>query len=128
MTLASREVLTLPGAVAAPGQSRFKRPNILFAIADDQSYWHTGGAGYRAVATPNIDRVAALGARFTHTFCSSPSCTPWRRAILAGQNFWRLREGGNLWSTLPRDILVYTSLLEEASYHVGLTGKRWGST
>jgi N-sulfoglucosamine sulfohydrolase len=125
MTLNRRNWLRLAGAAVATGQTRPNRPNILFAIADDQSYWHTSAAGYKGISTPNIDGVAKSGVRFTHSFCSSPSCTPSRGAILAGQHFWRLREGGNLWSTLPKDIPVYTSLLEAVGYHVGLTGKGW---
>ena len=108
------------------GQSREQRPNILFAIADDQSFLHTSSAGYKAVSTPNIDRVARAGVRFTHSFCSSPSCTPSRGAVLTGQHFWRLEEGGNLWSSLPKKFPVYPDLLEAAGYHVGLMGKGWG--
>jgi arylsulfatase A-like enzyme len=124
--LTRREMLA--GALAAPaiGQSRHKRPNILFAIADDHSWLHTSSAGYKAISTPNIDRVASTGVRFTHSFCSSPSCTPSRGAILTGQHFWRLEEGGNLWSSLPKKFAVYPDLLEAAGYHVGLQGKGWG--
>jgi N-sulfoglucosamine sulfohydrolase len=102
------------------------RPNIVFAIADDQSWLHTSGAGDAVVKTPAIDRVAGEGVRFTHAFCCSPSCTPSRAAILSGQDVWRLRESGNLWSTLSKDIEVYPSLLESADYRIGLTGKGWG--
>lgn len=116
--LTRRQVLV--GSMApAFGQSRHKRPNILFAIADDHSWLHTK-------STPAIDRVAGSGVRFTHSFCSSPSCTPSRGAILTGQDFWRLQEGGNLWSSLPQQIPVYPELLEAAGYHVGLQGKGWG--
>lgn len=121
-----RQLLALSGAAIGVAQTRRNRPNILFAIADDQSWLHVSAAGYRGVSTPNIDSVGQSGVRFTHSFCSSPSCTPSRGAILTGQHFWRLREGGNLWSTLPKDIPVYTDLLESAGYHVGLTGKGWG--
>ncbi|HYO84061.1 MAG TPA: sulfatase, partial [Bryobacteraceae bacterium] len=114
------------GGFAAIGQSRHKRPNILVAIADDHSYDHTGAAGCRAVSTPHFDRIAGTGVRFTHSFCSSPSCTPSRGAILTGQPFWRLEEGGNLWSSLPGKFAVYPNLLEAAGYHIGLKGKGWG--
>jgi N-sulfoglucosamine sulfohydrolase len=121
--LSRRQVLA--GALAM-GQSRHNRPNILFAISDDQSYLHTSTAGYKAVSTPNIDRVAREGVRFTHAFCSSPSCTPSRGAVLTGQHFWRLEEGGNLWSSLPKKFETYPDLLEAAGYHAGLFGKGWG--
>ena len=64
--------------------------------------------------------------RFTHSFCSSPSCTPSRGAILTGQHFWRLEEGGNLWSSLPQKFALYPDMLESAGYHIGLQGKGWG--
>jgi N-sulfoglucosamine sulfohydrolase len=124
--LTRRQVLGTALATAAVAQSRRKQPNILFAIADDQSYFHTSAAGYKAVSTPHFDRVAASGVRFTHSFCSSPSCTPSRGAILTGQHFWRLEEGGNLWSSLPTKFGLYTDMLEAAGYHVGLQGKGWG--
>jgi uncharacterized sulfatase len=63
---------------------------------------------------------------FTHAFCSSPSCTPSRGALLTGQQFWRLEQGGNLWSRWPAKFQVYPDLLAQAGYHVGLKGKGWG--
>ena len=117
----------LAAALAAPAfAQRQKRPNILFAISDDQSFPHTGAAGDPVVRTPHFDRVAAEGVRFAFAYCSSPSCTPSRGAILTGQECYRLREGMNLWSSLPADIPVYTDLLEQAGYHVGFARKGWG--
>ena len=58
------------------------RPNILFVISDDQSWAHTSFAGDRMVKTLHFDRVAREGAYFPHSFCSSPSCTPSRGAVL----------------------------------------------
>lgn len=101
-------------------------PNILFVIADDWSYPHAGVYGDQAVKTPNFDRIAAEGVLFDHAFVSSPSCTPSRAAILAGQPFWRLQQGGNLYGPLPPENPVYPDLLETAGYHVGYTGKGWG--
>jgi uncharacterized sulfatase len=103
-----------------------RRPNILVAVSDDQSWMHTGAAGDRLVKTPVFDRVARLGVRFTHAFCCSPSCTPSRGAILTGQEIWRLEEGANLFSTLDKRFDVYPDLLEAAGYQVGYTGKGWG--
>ncbi len=102
------------------------RPNILFCIADDWSWPHAGAYGDRVVKTPAFDRVAREGVLFRRAFCSSPSCTPSRGAILTGQSFSRLEEGGNLWSTLQKKFAVYPDLLEAAGYHVGLQGKGWG--
>lgn len=76
--------------------------------------------------TPAFDRVAREGVLFTRAFCSAPSCTPSRGAILTGQDFFRLEEGGDLWSTLPAPFPVYPDLLEAAGYFVGFAGKGWG--
>lgn len=103
-----------------------RRPNILLAIADDWGYPHASCYGDPVVKTPTFDRLAREGVLFKHAFVSSPSCTPSRGALLSGQHFWRLREGANLWVTLPADIPVYPDLLEAAGYSIGYTRKGWG--
>ena len=111
-------------AGAQPAAAR--RPNIVLAIADDWSFPHAGIYGDRTVRTPNVDRVAREGTRFTHAFVAAPSCTPSRAALLTGQAVHRLEEGGNLHGFLPKSYPVYPDLLEEAGYVVGYTGKGWG--
>ena len=101
-------------------------PNILFAISDDQSWCHTSFAGDPVARTPAFDRVAREGVCFPYAFCSSPSCTPSRGAVLTGQDFWRLEAGANLFGTLPAKFPVYPDLLEAAGYVVGYTRKGWG--
>jgi len=113
------------GAFGWFGGGRAKRPNIVFAIADDWSWPHASIAGDKVVKTPTFDRVAKDGVLFTNAFVGSPSCTPSRGAILTGQWIWRLEEGANLFSTLDRKFKVYPDLLEEAGYHVGYTKKGW---
>ncbi|MBN1420230.1 MAG: sulfatase [Planctomycetes bacterium] len=114
------------GRAASPASPAGRRPSILFAISDDQSWCYAGAYGDRLVRTPAFDRVAREGVLFTHAFCSAPSCTPSRGAILTGQDFFRLEEGADLWSTLPAHFPVYPDLLEAAGYRVGFTGKGWG--
>jgi arylsulfatase A-like enzyme len=111
---------------AASAQDRPRPPNILLAIADDWSYPHAGIYGDRTVATPNFDRIAREGVRFTRAFVASPSCTPSRAALLTGQAVHRLQEGANLHGFLPKSYPVYPDLLEAAGYAVGFTGKGWG--
>lgn len=103
-----------------------ERPNILLCIADDASWHHFGANGDPVVRTPNFDRVAREGVNFKNAFCSSPSCTPSRGALLTGQQFWRLEDGANLWSRWQNKFAVYPDLLARAGYHVGLQGKGWG--
>jgi hypothetical protein len=78
------------------------------------------------VQTPVFDGVAEEGVLFTHCYCSAPSCTPSRGAVLTGRNFWELDEGALLWSTLSTRFAVYPDLLAQAGYHVGLMKKGWG--
>jgi N-sulfoglucosamine sulfohydrolase len=110
---------------AAP-QAAEERPNILFALADDWAWPHSGVYGDKVVQTPVFDRVAKEGVLFTHAFCASPSCTPSRAAILTGQHIHRLEDSGNLWSLLPPKFETYPDLLEKQGYVVGLQGKGWG--
>ena len=102
------------------------RPNILILMSDNHSWNHVGCYGDATVRTPNIDKVAGEGVRFTHAFCPAPSCTPARSAMLTGQDIWRLEQGANLWGTLPSRFAAYTDLLEDAGYLVGYEGKGWG--
>lgn len=125
VSFSRRAFLGAPLAAPAFAQ-RAKRPNILFAISDDQSFAHTGAAGDVAVRTPVFDRVAAEGVRFSHAYCSSPSCTPSRSTILTGQHCFRLGEAANLWSALDVRHAVYPDLLEESGYLVGHSRKGWG--
>ena len=60
---------------------------------------------------------------FEHAFISSPSCTPSRFAIAAGQWHWRLGDGANLGGSLHADVPVYPDLLKNVGYHVGYSRK-----
>ena len=110
-----------------------KRPNILFAFADD---WGRYASAYRQIEgdntpnalldTPNFDRIAHEGALFTNAFVPAPSCTPCRSSILTGRYFWQTGRGailqGAVWDP---SIPSYPLLLEEAGYHIGYTYKAW---
>jgi len=102
------------------------RPNFLLLMSDNHSWNHLGCYGDPTVKTPVIDNLAKQGIRFTNAFCSAPSCTPARASMLTGQDIWRLEEGANLWGILPSKFKVYTKLLEDSGYLVGIEGKGWG--
>ena len=95
-----------------------KRPNILFAFADDQSWLHTSAFGDKIVKTPAFDKVANEGVLFTHSFSACPSCTPSRSAVISGQDIWRIQEAGVLFGSIPKDLKIYPHMLEDAGYHV----------
>ncbi|MGV3720747.1 MAG: sulfatase-like hydrolase/transferase, partial [Actinomycetota bacterium] len=80
-----------------------RRPNILFAFADDwgryaSAYAKIDGPGTinDVVSTPNFDRIAREGVLARHAFVTAPSCTPCRSSLLSGQYFWRTGRGAIL--------------------------------
>ena len=102
------------------------RPNILFAISDDQSWMHASAYGDKGTRTPAFDRIAEEGILFTHAYASCPSCMPSRTSILTGRNMWETGPGGNLMGTLKADYAIFSLLLEQSGYQLGATGKTWG--
>ncbi len=100
-------------------------PNILFVIADDQSWPHAGAYGASFVETPSFDRVAREGVLFQNAFCAAPQCSPNRAALLTGRHIWQLEEAGTHRSCFPVKYQVYPDLLESAGYFTGYTGKGW---
>ncbi|MCF3110027.1 sulfatase [Niabella sp. CC-SYL272] len=114
------------GCTSQQKEQPASRPNILIVMSDNQSAGHVGVYGDSTVRTPNMDKVAGEGVRFTNAFCSSPSCTPSRAGFLTGQDIWRLEEGADLWSILPTKYPLYTDLLEASGYEIGFQGKGWG--
>ena len=117
-------LVLLLAASAAFAQS--DRPNILFAISDDQSAMHAGAYGDTSNRTPAFDRIAREGVLFHYAYTAAPSCAPSRSAILTGRNIWEVEEGGILLGILRAKFTVFTLLLEDAGYQLGATGKTWG--
>ncbi len=120
-------LLLLACQSAAPGtDKKAKRPNILLAISDDQSWLHTSAYGYEAVQTPAFDRIAKEGVLFTQAFAGSPGCSPSRASLLTGRNCWELEHAGTHASQFSEKYHTYPDLLEAAGYWIGHTGKGWG--
>ena len=131
-TINRRRFLKYLGATAvvaginpSRGAETRKRPNILFAIADDWSWPHAGAYGVSGVDTPNFDRIAAQGVLFNNAFTAAPQCSPNRAATLTGRNIWQIEEAGTHASIFPSKYTVFTDLLEDSGYHIGYTGKGW---
>ena len=72
-------------AASAASAASAPRPNILFILTDDQAPWAIGAAGHPQVKTPNMDRIAREGARFTHAFTPTPVCSPARAGIMTSR-------------------------------------------
>ncbi len=115
----------LMAGAAAQGSAQ-RRPNILFALADDISYPHASAYGCPWVNTPAFDRVAEQGILFSNAYVPNPKCAPARSCTLTGRNSWQLEEAANHWCHFPSRFKVYTEALAEHGYHVGYTGKGWG--
>ncbi len=101
-----------------------KRPNILFAVADDAS--HFGAYGDKFVNTPHFDAIAKEGVLFENSFCTNPKCAPSRASILTGKHTWQLESACTHFCEFPPNLTLFPDLLEEVGYHVGFTGKGWG--
>jgi arylsulfatase A-like enzyme len=102
-----------------------KRPNILFAISDDQSFPHAGAYGCQWVKTPAFDRIAKEGLLFNQAFTPNAKCSPSRACILTGRNSWQLEAATNHVPFFPEKFKTFPEALQEAGYFVGRTGKGW---
>lgn len=78
-------------AVAPAPAAQPRRPNIVFVLVDDMGYADAGCLGSADLRTPNIDRLAKEGVRFTSFYSNAPVCTPTRAAFLTGR--WQQRVG-----------------------------------
>lgn len=100
-----------------------KRPNILIAISDDQSFAHTSASGSTFVDTPAFDRIANSGILFTNAFVTSPGCAPSRASMVLGRYPWQNEHAGNHAAAWPGKLVTFPDLLEDAGYFTGYTGK-----
>src|SRR6476646_2540991 len=82
-----REIFYLVGVVlfvAASYRADASRPNIIFVLVDDMGYADLGCMGAKDIKTPNIDRLASEGLKFTDFYATAPVCTPTRTAFITG--------------------------------------------
>src|SRR5438874_13793519 len=96
---AAMALLLLHGSPAPAATSPPFPPNVVLSDADDIGYGDLGCYGATRVKTPNLDRLAAQGLRFTDGHSAAASCTPSRYALMTGEYAWR-KPGTNV---LPGD-------------------------
>ncbi|MEI7533165.1 MAG: sulfatase [Verrucomicrobiae bacterium] len=124
-------LVTLILSLASTGQIRAqtppapKKPNILFALADDWSYGHAGAYGCKWVKTPAFDRVASEGLLFNNAYTPDAKCAPSRSCIITGRNPWQLKAAANHWCYFPPEIKSFPEAMGEHGYFTGMTGKGW---
>ncbi len=103
--------------------SEQNRPNILFAISDDQSFQHTSFAGCNFVNTPAFDKIANEGIYFSNCYAGSPGCAPSRSSIVTGRYPWQNEQSGQHASSWMKKHVPFIDLLENNGYATGRTGK-----
>lgn len=118
-------VLLGPLGTRAAWAGQAKKPNIIFILADDLGYGDVGCYGQKKIGTPNLDRLATQGMRFTQVYAGSTVCAPSRCALMTGQHTGHCTIRGNALVPLrPEDVTV-AEVLRAAGYVTGLIGK-WG--
>jgi arylsulfatase A-like enzyme len=127
----------LAGAVSAPflhipGRAATSKPNVVFFMTDDHGAWTLGSYGCSGMHTPNLDKLASEGARFTRAFACTPVCSPSRMTYLTG--VIPAIHGVQDWLQPPDSFgvasqkflaghLTYADLIAKAGYTLGMCGK-----
>ncbi len=129
-------ILTLTSIAGCTGSrasdsDEHRPPNIIYIIADDLGYGDIGAFGGKHIQTPNIDRMAAEGMKFTDHYSGSTVCAPARSVLMTGLHTGHTPIRGNReilpigQHPLPEGTVTLPGLLREAGYSTGAFGK-WG--
>lgn len=108
-------------------QKQAGKPNVVFIYADDIGYGDLSCNGAKTIKTPNVEKLAARGVRFTNMHSAAATCTPSRYALLTGEYAWR-REGtgvaaGNAESIIRPERYTLADLFRNSGYQTGVVGK-----
>lgn len=118
-------------AAGAAGATRPARPNIVFILADDLGYADLGCYGQKRIRTPNIDRIAAEGIRFTQAYCGTSVCAPSRCSLMTGLHIGHACIRANRATPpegqqpLSTGTFTVARMLQQAGYRTACIGK-WG--
>ena len=99
------------------------KPNIIYILADDLGYGDLGCYGQKTLSTPNIDKLAAEGMKFTRHYAGSTVCAPSRCVLMTGLHTGHCRVRGNDPWTIPDEDVTVPNLLKKAGYHTACIGK-----
>lgn len=128
LSLAGRGAVAM-GLTGLAGLSRSRadddesrRPNFIIMIADDLGWNDVGCYGHPHIRTPNIDRLAKEGLKFTDAFLTCSSCSPTRCSIMTGR-YPHSTGAAELHQPLPADQVVFAGLLKQAGYYTASAGK-----
>jgi N-sulfoglucosamine sulfohydrolase len=122
----TRRTFLAQAAATAPLIAQSRPRNVLLMIADDLGL-HTGAYGDKSAITPNLDRLAQEGVRFTNAFCTTPSCSASRSVLHSGLHNHANGQYGHAhafhnFAYLPF-VKPCSALLKEAGYKTGVVGK-----
>ncbi|WP_193788622.1 sulfatase [Rufibacter ruber] len=114
-----------PSTGSKGGQNR--QPNVIFILADDLGYSELGAYGNTFNETPNLDKLAAEGVRFTNAYASAPVCSPYRAALMVGQyparvgitDYLRPDASGHL----DTAYVTLAEMFQKNGYRTGIVGK-----
>lgn len=104
-----------------------KKPNIVYIFTDDLGYGDLGCFGATDIKTPNIDRLANEGMKFTEFYSASSICSPSRMALMTGR--LPVRQGihqaffPSSYDGMPNDEITIAEMLKKAGYATGIVGK-----
>ncbi|HET6407991.1 MAG TPA: arylsulfatase [Chthoniobacteraceae bacterium] len=124
-------------AVTATAAENNPKPNIIFVLSDDLAQGDLGSYGQKLIATPNLDRMAEEGARFTQAYCGTSVCAPSRASLMTGLHSGHcpIRANRELRDEndklidgqmpLPAETLTVADVLKTAGYSTAVMGK-WG--
>lgn len=107
------------------------KPNIIFILSDDLAQGDLGCYGQKLIQTPNLDRMAAEGVRFTQAYCGTSVCAPSRSSLMTGLHMGRCPIRANReikpegQKPLPEGQFTVAKLLKSAGYATACIGK-WG--
>jgi len=102
-----------------------ERPNIVFILADDLGYGDLGCYGQSRIETPQLDRMAAEGMRFTQHYAGCTVCAPSRCTLMTGRHTGHAQIRGNRRVPLAPATITVAKRLQQAGYQTALIGK-WG--
>jgi len=109
--------------------AREDRPNVVYMMLDEIGYFELSSMGHKILKTPNVDRLAAEGMRFTQCLAGGPTCAPTRCALLTGKHTGhaQIRANSNRGAkfAITKDELTLGELFKSAGYVTGGFGK-WG--
>lgn len=118
---------SMQGYAQTPQQSeKSEKPNIVYIMIDELGYFELSCMGNKHLETPNIDKMAAEGMRFTQALAGDPVCAPTRCTPMTGQHTGHctVRKNSQVWPMRAEDVTV-AEVLKRAGYATGGFGK-WG--